>query len=192
MPDAQQHSTVRRFGAFEISLQSGELRKNGLRLRLSGQPFQVLTHLIECPGELVTREELRSKLWPADTFVDFDHGLNNAVARIREVLEDSSGTPRYIETVPRRGYRFIAPVSVPSNNNSVPAPASSAVEGRREITPSDASIPVTQRKPASYFLRAPSGAVAVLLLIVVTVVWYRGRSASLRLKPPLSQLRYCR
>ena len=109
MPDATQILAVRRFGAFEINLQSGELRKKGMRLRLSGQPFLVLAVLVERPGEVVTREELHSKLWPADTFVDFDHGLNNAVARIREVLEDSSETPRYVETIPRRGYRFIAP-----------------------------------------------------------------------------------
>src|SRR6516162_1274964 len=107
MADATQALAVRRFGAFEINLQSRELRKNGIRMRLSGQPFQVLAVLIERAGEAVTREELQSKLWSADTFVDFDHGLNNAVARIREVLDDSSDTPRYVETIPRRGYRFI-------------------------------------------------------------------------------------
>jgi TolB-like protein/DNA-binding winged helix-turn-helix (wHTH) protein/Tfp pilus assembly protein PilF len=112
MPDAPQVPAVRRFGSFEIHLQSGELRKNGVRFRLSGQPFQVLVALVERPGEMVAREELHSKLWPADTFVDFDHGLNNAVARIREVLDDSSDTPRYVETVPRRGYRFIAPLNL--------------------------------------------------------------------------------
>src|SRR5215831_8098985 len=111
MTDATQAPSVRRFGSFEINLQSGELRKNGIRLRLSGQPFQVLSVLVERPGEVVTREELHSSLWPADTFVDFDHGLNNAVARIREVLDDSSETPRYVETLPRRGYRFTAPVA---------------------------------------------------------------------------------
>src|SRR6516164_10626865 len=122
MPDATHALAVRRFGAFEINLQSGELRKNGIRLRLSGQPFQVLAVLIERAGEAVTREELQSKLWSADTFVDFDHGLNNAVARIREVLNDSSDTPRYVDTVPRRGYRFIAPVTgAPSDNGSRPA-----------------------------------------------------------------------
>src|SRR5215470_16974327 len=108
MPDATQAPALRRFGAFEINLQAGELRKSRMRLHLSGQPFRVLAVLVERAGEVVTREELHSKLWPADTFVDFDHGLNNAVARIREVLDDSSDTPRYIETVPRRGYRFIA------------------------------------------------------------------------------------
>src|SRR6516162_9063474 len=107
MADAAPVLAVRRFGAFEINLQSGELRKNGIRLRLSGQPFQVLAVLIERAGEAVAREELQSKLWSADTFVDFDHGLNNAVARIREVLDDSSDTPRYVETIPRHGYRFI-------------------------------------------------------------------------------------
>ena len=105
-----QDAAVLRFDSFEINLQSKELRKNGMRLRLSGQPFQVLAVLIEHAGEVVTREELHSKLWKVDTFVDFDHGLNNAVARIREVLDDSSGTPRYVETIPRLGYRFIAPL----------------------------------------------------------------------------------
>src|SRR5690348_15219584 len=122
MPDATQAPAVRRFGAFEINLQSDELRKSGMRLRLSGQPLQVLAVLVERAGQVVTREELHSKLWPADTFVDFDHGLNNAVARIREVLDDSSETPRYVETVPRRGYRFIAPVSnlAPPNGPAAP------------------------------------------------------------------------
>jgi DNA-binding winged helix-turn-helix (wHTH) protein len=111
MPDATQTPAVHRFGAFEINLQSGELRKSGMRLRLSGQPLQVLAILVERSGEVVTREELHSKLWSADTFVDFDHGLNNAVARIREVLDDSAEAPRYVETIPRRGYRFIAPLT---------------------------------------------------------------------------------
>jgi DNA-binding winged helix-turn-helix (wHTH) protein len=101
MPDATQTPAVHRFGAFEINLQSGELRKSGMRLRLSGQPLQVLAILVERPGEVVAREELHSKLWSADTFVDFDHGLNNAVARIREVLDDSAEAPRYVETIPR-------------------------------------------------------------------------------------------
>jgi len=111
MPDTTQGSFVRRFGTFEINLESEELRKNGMHLRLSGQPFQVLAFLIERAGDVVTREELHSKLWSADTFVDFDHGLNNAVARIREVLDDSPDSPRYVQTIPRRGYRFIAPVT---------------------------------------------------------------------------------
>jgi len=101
---------VLRFDTFELDLHAGELRKGGVRLRLQGQPVQILAILLQSAGNLVTREDLRSQLWSADTFVDFDHGLHNAVARIREVLGDSAETPRYIETLPRRGYRFIARV----------------------------------------------------------------------------------
>jgi|HubBroStandDraft_6_1064221.scaffolds.fasta_scaffold38588_1 DNA-binding winged helix-turn-helix (wHTH) protein/WD40 repeat protein len=99
-----------RFGIFEADLQSGELRKNGLKVPLQIQPFQVFAVLLQRPGELITREELRQKLWPEDTFVDFDHGLNTAVTKIRAALEDSAENPRFIETLPRRGYRFIAAV----------------------------------------------------------------------------------
>jgi TolB-like protein/DNA-binding winged helix-turn-helix (wHTH) protein/Tfp pilus assembly protein PilF len=99
-----------RCGAFEIDLRAFELRKHGLRLKLAEQPFQILALLLERPGDVVTRDEIRARLWPGDTFVDFDHGLNNAVMRLREALADSSDHPRFVETLPRRGYRFIAPV----------------------------------------------------------------------------------
>lgn len=105
-----QVASIRRFSVFELDVRTGELRKNGMRLRLQEQPFQVLAMLLERPGELVTRDDLRQKLWPADTFVDFDHGLNTAVNKLREVLADSAASPRYIETLPKRGYRFIYPV----------------------------------------------------------------------------------
>ncbi len=98
-----------RFGAFEVDPRAGELRKHGIRIKLREQPFQILLMLLERPGEVVTREELRAKLWPADTFVDFDHGLNAAVNKLREALGDSAEAPRYVETLPRRGYRFIGP-----------------------------------------------------------------------------------
>lgn len=101
---------VLRFDTFELDLYSGELRKRGVKLRLQGQPIQVLAILLQSAGNLVTREEIRSQLWHTDTFVDFDHSLHNAIARIRDVLGDSAQTPKYIETLPRRGYRFIAPV----------------------------------------------------------------------------------
>ena len=106
-------STSRRlaFGTFEADLHSGELRKDGVRLRLQAQPFQLLVMLLERPGELVTREEICQKLWSTDTFVDFDRSLGTAVNKIREVLEDSATEPRFVETLPRRGYRFIAPVT---------------------------------------------------------------------------------
>ena len=102
---------VVRFGIFEADLRTGELRKRGVRIRLQEQPFQVLAMLLARPGELVTREELRGRLWTADTFVDFDHGLNKAINKIREALGDSAESPRFVETVARRGYRFIADVA---------------------------------------------------------------------------------
>jgi TolB-like protein/DNA-binding winged helix-turn-helix (wHTH) protein len=102
-----------RFGVFELDCQTGELRKQGVRLRLQGQPIEVLKRLLETPGELVTREELRKRLWPADTFVDFDQALNNSIQRIRETLGDSAQSPRFIETIPKRGYRFVGDVPSP-------------------------------------------------------------------------------
>jgi len=101
-----------RFGVFEVDLRTGELRKRGLKVRLQEQPFQLLAILLEKPGELVTREELRQRLWTADTFVDFDHGLNKAINKVRDALGDSAASPRFVETVARRGYRFIADVTV--------------------------------------------------------------------------------
>ena len=101
---------VIRFSVFELNLRSGELRKAGSRINLQGQSLQTLALLLERPGELVTRDELRQRLWPKDTFVDFDHGLNAVINRLRDRLGDSADSPRFVETVPRRGYRFIAPV----------------------------------------------------------------------------------
>ena len=98
------------FGPYELDVRAGELRKNGLPIKLQKQPLQILKVLLERPGEVITREELRDQLWPADTFVDFDHGLNSAVKRLRDVLGDSGDNPRFIETLPRYGYRFIGPV----------------------------------------------------------------------------------
>jgi DNA-binding winged helix-turn-helix (wHTH) protein len=110
MPVPQANSRIVRFGVFELNLSAGELRKNGVKLRLQDQPFQILATLLERAGEVVTREELRQKLWPSDTFVDFDHSLNTAINKVREVVGDSASSPRYIETLARKGYRFIAPV----------------------------------------------------------------------------------
>ncbi len=110
MPPQSQPPRVLRFGIFEIDIRAGELRKNGVKLKLQEQPFQVLCLLVEHPNEVVTREELRSRLWPADTFVDFDHSLNAAIKRLRDALGDSAETPRFVETLARRGYRFVVPV----------------------------------------------------------------------------------
>ena len=108
--DAHPGRRIVRFGVFEFEVETGDLWKAGHRIRLQEQPRQVLLMLLARPGELVTREEVRAALWPDDTFVDFDAGLNVVVNRIRHVLNDSASSPRYIETLPRRGYRFIAPV----------------------------------------------------------------------------------
>jgi DNA-binding winged helix-turn-helix (wHTH) protein len=106
----KKENTLLRFGVFEVDLSARELRKKGHRIRLQEQPFQVLVALLEHAGSVVTREDLREKIWPADTFVDFDHGLNTAVNKIREALGDSASSPRFVETLARRGYRFIGSV----------------------------------------------------------------------------------
>src|SRR3979490_1270778 len=106
-----ERAEILRFGVFEVDVRAGELRKQGARIKVQEQPFHVLTVLLQRPGEVVTREELRNQNWPADTFVDFDNSLNTAINKLREALGDSADNPRFIETLPRRGYRFIAPVS---------------------------------------------------------------------------------
>lgn len=103
-------STVVRFAAFEVDLATGELRKHGIRIKLQDQPFQILAMLLERPGALVTRDQIQQRLWPADTFVDFEHGVNTAIRRLRDALSDDADTPRFIETLPRRGYRFLGEV----------------------------------------------------------------------------------
>jgi cholera toxin transcriptional activator len=110
MSPATPRARFARFGVFEADLSSGELRKNGRKMRLQEQPFQVLAVLLENAGEIVTRDDLRQRLWPADTFVDFDHSLNTAIAKLRDALGDSASSPRFIETLARRGYRFLGPV----------------------------------------------------------------------------------
>jgi TolB-like protein/Tfp pilus assembly protein PilF len=107
------------FGQFEMDVKTGELRKDGTKIRLQEQPLQILQILLEHPGELVAREELRNRVWPSNTFVDFDHGINNAIKRLREALGDTSETPRYIETLPRRGYRLLHAVATTSSEVSI-------------------------------------------------------------------------
>src|SRR5260370_29111368 len=106
-----------RFGKFEFDPKSLELRRNGIRVKLQDQPGQILSALLEVPGDVVSREELRKRLWPADTFVDFDHSLNTAIKRLRDTLGDSADNPIFIETLSRRGYRFMAPLYGPSNGH---------------------------------------------------------------------------
>src|SRR2546430_10984653 len=103
--------SILHFGVFEVDVRSGEVRKQGFGIKVQEQPFHVLTVLLQRPGEVVTREELRNQNWPADTFVDFDNSLNTAINKLREALGDSADSPRFIETLPRRGYRFLVPVT---------------------------------------------------------------------------------
>lgn len=161
------------FDFFEADLRSGELRKHGLAIKLHNQPFQVLTMLLEHPGEVVTREELKSKLWPFDTFVDFDVGLNSAVKKLRDALGDSAEAPRYVETLPRRGYRFIGSVS----NTSTSKVGSTSVlpEPVVEEQPYVSEKGVTTEGPKvsgahSRWILWAGGAVLVVLLALL--VWF--------------------
>ena len=130
MLEAEQASRIVRFEKFELSLSAGELRKNGIRIRLQDQPFQVLAALLERPGKLVTRQALRERLWSDDTFVDFDRSLNTAIAKIREALGDSANEPRFVETLPRRGYRFIGPIErLDPSGQIVGLPAGAGAKG---------------------------------------------------------------
>jgi Tol biopolymer transport system component/DNA-binding winged helix-turn-helix (wHTH) protein len=129
MQNGQRSAQTVRFGLFEADLQTGELRKNGVRVPLQGQPFQVCAILLSRSGELVSREELRQQVWPEDTFVDFDHALNTAITKIRLALGDQADNPRFVETLPRRGYRFIAPVDKPSSPAAAILPPPSLPQG---------------------------------------------------------------
>jgi DNA-binding winged helix-turn-helix (wHTH) protein len=122
MAPSVQTSSVLRFGVFEVDLRSGELRKQGFRIRVQEQPLRVLIVLLQRPGEVVAREDLRALIWPADTFVDFDNSLNTSINKLREALGDSAENPRFIETLPRRGYRFIAPVVIVGATEDVEHP----------------------------------------------------------------------
>jgi len=149
------------FGPYSVDLRSGELRKFGIKVKMGEQPFQILLMLLERPGEMVTREELRAKLWADDTFMDFDHGLNSAVQRLRDCLSDTAEKPLWIETIPRRGYRFIAPIesqaSAPLGSNVIPAGTSS----------SGAAPPGTQAGSRIYGRRAKVWAIASVVAIAV-------------------------
>jgi len=118
MVEAATSREVIRFGVFELDLRAGELRKQGVRVKLQEQPFQVLAALLERPGELVWREDLRQQVWPEDTFVEFDHALNTAVKKIRIALGDCANSPEYVETIPKRGYRFLLPVEIVEDSAS--------------------------------------------------------------------------
>ena len=157
-----------RFGIFEADLSAGELRRGGSRIRLQEQPFQILAMLLERPGEIITREDLRSRLWPGDTFVDFEHGVNSGVARLRDALGDSADNPRYIETLPRRGYRLL--VSVEGSPQAVRAnPAVN--DGSSPINPQPAPPALPGVAPAQSAWRR-SLALAIVAVVVLSLGGY--------------------
>jgi TolB-like protein/DNA-binding winged helix-turn-helix (wHTH) protein/Tfp pilus assembly protein PilF len=153
-----------RFGIFEVDLNAGELRKGGIKIKVHGQPFEVLTLLLARPGEVVPREELRQTLWPTETFVDFDHGVNTAINRLREALGDSAENPRFIETVPRRGYRFVAPIETQNSMDS-----GTTVLGS-ETSSSGAIRTKAKGVPRSYGIRAKVLASAVVAAIALLAI----------------------
>jgi len=163
------------FGIFEVDVAEGELRKRGVRVKLHAQPFQVLVMLLERPSELVTREEMRNRLWGNDTFVDFDHGLNSAVNKVRDALSDSAAHPRFVETVSGKGYRFIAPVflTAPPASEAGVTPGNA---GARDA-PSAGVLSTAAELPAP-----PRKAVRLLLLLVqaLYLTFYLTALANLR------------
>src|ERR1700722_12530151 len=155
-----------RFGVFELNVRSGELCKQGRKVRLEGQPVQILLCLLENPGELVTRDELRQRLWPADTYVNFEHGLNAAVKRLRQALNDSAGNPRFVETLPRRGYRFLAPVQIVNaaeeGPNQIDIPPAELASGAADLPKAKARLWSPYWKRSSW---------ALLVVLVGVMAW---------------------
>jgi DNA-binding winged helix-turn-helix (wHTH) protein/tetratricopeptide (TPR) repeat protein len=173
MPDASPiPPSVIRFGVFEADVRAGELRKSGARIRMQEQPFQILLMLLERPTQVVTRDEIRRKLWSGDVFVDFEHGVNSAVARLRDVLGDSADSPRYIETLPRRGYRFIAPVDVSSTSLETPAKpgnGNGSANGKSQILTAD----VVQAALSPLPVGDPQNHATVVLAFATVRRWHR-------------------
>jgi len=209
--EAPSASHVVRFGVFELDVDAGELRNAGVPVGVRGQPLQVLACLLERPGGLVTRDELRSRLWPADTFVDFDHGLNATIKRLRDALGDSADAPRFIETVPRRGYRFVATVEQPAAVAAVadpsptsrgtepagipPRPAAAWWRGRRAITWSwgAAVLVMLAAAPLAWHrLVSPPDAEAGLSMRVLPLVTLSGYSYSPSFSPDGGQVAFSR
>jgi len=171
MQDLTSTARLFRFGIFELDARSGELRRHGLKIRLPDQSFQILRILLDRPGDVVTRAELQQRLWPSDTFVDFNVGLNSAVRKLREALDDSAENPRFIETLPRRGYRFIASVT-PALSDPIPEPASEPEPEREPKHEPAAGGPETARR---FFPSWISGGLVVAAAIVALALAYESR-----------------
>jgi DNA-binding winged helix-turn-helix (wHTH) protein/Tol biopolymer transport system component len=171
-----------RFGPFELSEREGELRKNGIRIKLQEQPFRVLVELVSNPGKAVSREELQQKLWPADTFVDFDRGLNTAIRKLRQALNDDADSPRYIETLAKRGYRFVAPVAQAENPPQQAGEAATVSPARAALrTTSSSGLDSTVAVGRRVWPWVLAGTVATLVLVGVFLAW-KGRNIT----PPLA------
>ena len=156
-----------RAGLFEIDIASGELYKSGRKVALQEQPFRILTILLQRPGELVTRQDLQNRLWPGDTYVGFDEGLNVAIRKLRAAFSDSAENPRFIETIPRRGYRFIAPITRLDAPTIVSSAEPAAIPVQIE------SLPTSHAAGRSWISRL--AAMGLLIFISVGVVWFWGR-----------------
>jgi TolB-like protein/DNA-binding winged helix-turn-helix (wHTH) protein/Flp pilus assembly protein TadD len=163
-----------RFGVFEFDLRSGELRKHGVRIKLQEQPCQILAILLEHRGETVTREDLQHRLWPSDTYVDFDHSLNTAVMRLREALSDSSENPRFIETLPRRGYRFVAPVEESSVSAAEATEAQTEEVGTSQSALAKDNAALTTASPGLPATAAEAGSRFSLPLLVPATIFLLG------------------
>jgi DNA-binding winged helix-turn-helix (wHTH) protein len=163
----QQQAARYKFGLYEADLQSGELFRDGRKLRMQEQPFQVLVALLERPGEVVTREDLQQRLWPSDTFVDFDHSLNTAINKLRDALGDGAANPRFIETLPRRGYRFIAPVQTVNGRALGPEAATPGSTPPAQV----AGVELPHAHPA--LARTLFGLLQLMYLIFYTLTLWR-------------------
>jgi len=160
-----------RFDEFEADLRAAELRRNGSRLKLQLQPFQVLIALLERPREVVTREELRQRLWPQDTFVDFDHGLNTAMVKLRDVLGDSASSPKYIETIAKRGYRFLGSPESVAEQPPAATPARAADAAASPATPQPEMPPIQAQAAAESGLPRTNRSTARLLFVLTQIMY---------------------
>jgi DNA-binding winged helix-turn-helix (wHTH) protein len=176
---------VFRFGVFEVDPREGELRKSGLRIKLQDQPLQLLVMLLERPGEIVTREELQRRLWATDTFVDFDHSLNSAIKKLREALGDRSENPRFIETLHRRGYRFVAPVETQNSEDSGTSLLPSGTPSSGAIR---ADVKVAPRRYGKRAKVLASAVIAIAVLVIVSLNSVRERWLAHRNPPRIQSL----
>jgi len=172
MDNGHRSRRIVRFGVFEADLETGELRKNGAKVPLQGQPFQVCAILLERSGKLVTREELRQKVWPEDTFVDFDHAVNTAIKKIRIALGDEADNPRFVQTLPRRGYRFICPVLTGDGHLAEAEPPATAATTVVETGPTDQRLGARPR----FLVTILISCCALSLAVMVYLGWHRMRA----------------